>query len=107
MATGAVNATVTGTVYADNKLAVYQVDKVLVPLDMVLPKAKAPAPAKEVSPKSDKTKSSPPEESGDASKNADGGDAVPVDTASAVSVSFKAEIVMWVPLVLVVLGATV
>ncbi|XP_057451972.1 fasciclin-like arabinogalactan protein 12 [Lotus japonicus] len=57
MATGAVNATVTGTVYADNKLAVYQVDKVLVPLDMVLPKAKAPAPAKEVSPKSDRIRS--------------------------------------------------
>ncbi|WJX22487.1 hypothetical protein P8452_11788 [Trifolium repens] len=45
MTTGAVNATVTGTVYADNKLAIYQVDKVLVPLDLVLPPAKAPAPA--------------------------------------------------------------
>ncbi|GAU35461.1 hypothetical protein TSUD_384160 [Trifolium subterraneum] len=44
MTTGAVNATVTGTVYADNKLAIYQVDKVLVPLDLVLPPAKAPAP---------------------------------------------------------------
>jgi len=44
MTTGAVNATITGTVYTDNKLAVYQVDKVLVPLDLVLP-AKAPAPA--------------------------------------------------------------
>ncbi|PNX71820.1 fasciclin-like arabinogalactan protein [Trifolium pratense] len=45
MTTGAVNATVTGTVYADNKLGIYQVDKVLVPLDLVLPPAKAPAPA--------------------------------------------------------------
>jgi uncharacterized surface protein with fasciclin (FAS1) repeats len=44
MTTGAVNATVTGTVYADNKLAIYQVDKGLVPLDLVLPPAKAPAP---------------------------------------------------------------
>ncbi|CAK8530770.1 unnamed protein product [Lathyrus sativus] len=44
LTTGAVNATVTGTVYADNKLAIYQVDKVLVPLDLLLP-AKAPAPA--------------------------------------------------------------
>nr|AFK42841.1 unknown [Medicago truncatula] len=44
MTTGTVNATVTGTVYTDNKLAIYQVDKVLVPLDLVLP-AKAPAPA--------------------------------------------------------------
>ncbi|KAL5096943.1 hypothetical protein RYX36_001270 [Vicia faba] len=37
LTTGAVNATVTGTVYADNKLAIYQVDKVLVPLDLLLP----------------------------------------------------------------------
>ncbi|CAL5183638.1 unnamed protein product [Lathyrus oleraceus] len=44
LTTGAVNATVTGTIYADNKLAIYQVDKVLVPLDLLLP-AKAPAPA--------------------------------------------------------------
>ncbi|XP_058749292.1 fasciclin-like arabinogalactan protein 11 [Vicia villosa] len=44
LTTGAVNATVTGTVYADNKLAIYQVDKVLVPLDLLLP-AKAPAHA--------------------------------------------------------------
>ncbi|KAG5029535.1 hypothetical protein AAZX31_05G150800 [Glycine max] len=46
MATGAVNASVTGTVYSDNKLAIYQVDKVLLPLDLVLPsKAPAPSPA--------------------------------------------------------------
>ncbi|KAE9610403.1 hypothetical protein Lal_00006688 [Lupinus albus] len=42
IATGAVNATITGAVYTDSKLAIYQVDKVLLPLDLVLP-SKAPA----------------------------------------------------------------
>ncbi|XP_027340890.1 fasciclin-like arabinogalactan protein 11 [Abrus precatorius] len=106
MTTGAVYATVTGTVYADNKLAIYQVDKVLLPLDFVLPKAKAPSPspAKGVSPKSDKTKSSE-----DESKNDNGDDGVvPVDANSAGSMMGfnKVEIVMWVPL-LWVLGATI
>ncbi|KAJ1409190.1 FAS1 domain [Sesbania bispinosa] len=103
MTTGAVNATVTGTVYTDNKLAIYQVDKVLLPLDFVLPKAKAPAPspAKGVLPKSDKTKPSA-EESGHGSKNDNGDDVVPVETTSAGSKMS----VMWVLLV-VVLGATI
>lgn len=108
MTTGAVNATVTGTVYTDNKLAVYQVDKVLLPLDIVLPKVKAPAPspAKGVSPKSDKTKSSE-DGSGDGSKSNDDGDVVPVDASPASSVRFKVEI-MWVPLGLgLVLGAMI
>ncbi|XP_054779010.1 fasciclin-like arabinogalactan protein 12 [Prosopis cineraria] len=73
MTTGAVNATVTGTVYTDNKLAIYQVDKVLLPLDFVLPKAPAPSPAvaaKAESPKSDNTKSSSANESEDGDGNA-------------------------------------
>ncbi|WJX47306.1 hypothetical protein P8452_34015 [Trifolium repens] len=62
MATGAVNASVTGTVYTDSKLAIYQVDKVLLPLDLVLPaKAPALAPAPALAkglPKAGKTNSS-------------------------------------------------
>ncbi|KAF7823420.1 polygalacturonase-like [Senna tora] len=57
MTTGAVNASVTGTVYSDSKLAIYEADKVLLPLDFVLPKAKVPAAAKADWPKSDKNKS--------------------------------------------------
>ncbi|XP_028770123.1 fasciclin-like arabinogalactan protein 12 [Neltuma alba] len=99
MTTGAVNATVTGTVYTDNKLAVYQVDKVLLPLDFVLPKAPAPSPAvatKADSPKPDNTKSG-----GSANESEDGDDnannkANTVES-SAGSVSFHAEMV---PLVL-------
>ncbi|XP_015942814.1 fasciclin-like arabinogalactan protein 11 [Arachis duranensis] len=58
MTTGAVKASITGTVYTDSKLAIYQVDKVLLPLDVVLPaKAPAPAPAPGKA-KADKTKPS-------------------------------------------------
>ena len=46
ISTGLVNATLYGTVYADNQLAIYKVDKVLLPLGIFAPKkTKAPAPA--------------------------------------------------------------
>ncbi|KAK7257724.1 hypothetical protein RIF29_31905 [Crotalaria pallida] len=43
--TGIVNATLGGTVYSDHQLAVYQVDKVLLPRDFFVAKPPAPAPA--------------------------------------------------------------
>ena len=43
--TGVVNATVSNTVYTDGQLAVFQVDQVLLPLDIFGTVAKAPAPA--------------------------------------------------------------
>lgn len=43
--TGIVNATVANTIYTDNQLAVYQVDKVLLPLKFFVPPAPASAPA--------------------------------------------------------------
>ncbi|XP_028770125.1 fasciclin-like arabinogalactan protein 12 [Neltuma alba] len=99
MTTGAVNATVTGTVYTNNKLAIYQVDKVLLPLDFVLPKA-APAPspavaAKADSPKSDNTKSSSANENEDSDDNANKANTV---EASAGSVNVHAAMI---PLVIV------
>ncbi|XP_061342680.1 fasciclin-like arabinogalactan protein 11 [Gastrolobium bilobum] len=101
MTTGAVNATVTGTVYTDNKLAIYQVDKVLLPLDVVLPsKAPAPAPARRGTPKSDKTKSSSAVDGAGGDDGDSEDKALPVE-ASAGSVSFNVE-AMWVPLVLAV-----
>ncbi|EEF29776.1 fasciclin-like arabinogalactan protein 12 [Ricinus communis] len=45
LTTGLTNASVLGTVYSDNQLAIYQVDKVLLPLDVFTPKPPAPAPA--------------------------------------------------------------
>ncbi|KAA8518763.1 hypothetical protein F0562_016463 [Nyssa sinensis] len=51
--TGVVNATVTHTIYSDNQLAVYQVDKVLLTYDIFGPPtpAAAPAPLKPLKPK--------------------------------------------------------
>lgn len=57
MTTGIVNVTVGGTVYTDHQLAVYQVDKVLLPRDFFVAKPPAPAPAPEKT-KSSKKKSS-------------------------------------------------
>nr|AER92607.1 putative fasciclin-like AGP [Linum usitatissimum] len=45
ISTGIVNTTISGTVYADSRLAIYQVDKVLLPLDVFIPKPPTPAPA--------------------------------------------------------------
>ncbi|KAA8518761.1 hypothetical protein F0562_016465 [Nyssa sinensis] len=42
--TGIVNATVTHTIFSDNQVAVYQVDKVLLPYDIFGPPAPAAAP---------------------------------------------------------------
>ncbi|CAL5422394.1 fasciclin-like arabinogalactan protein 11 [Camellia sinensis] len=46
ISTGIVNTTVTGTVYSDNQLAVYQVDRVLLPLSFFVAISPAPAPSK-------------------------------------------------------------
>jgi uncharacterized surface protein with fasciclin (FAS1) repeats len=96
MTTGAVNATVTGTVYADNKLAIYQVDKVLVPLDLVLPPAKAPAPT----PVSKGDSSKPDDRSKSSSTSKDDDDEnknLPAEASSgAVSSNMKG---MWLALV--------
>ena len=77
----------------------------LLPLEFVLPKAKAPSPAKGVSAEGDKTKSSA-DESGDGEKSDNDDGAVPVDTSSAGYLRFKVEMIGWVPLVLV-LGAMI
>ncbi|KAK4255062.1 hypothetical protein QN277_008112 [Acacia crassicarpa] len=74
MTTGVVNTTVGGTVYTDSQLAVYQVDKVLLPRDFFEAKTPAPAPA----PASAKTKAS--------KKKAAEGPASPADDSAAMSV---------------------
>ncbi|PON80392.1 FAS1 domain containing protein [Trema orientale] len=45
ISTGLVNTSISGTVYADSQLAIYKVDRVLLPLGIFAPKPKAPAPA--------------------------------------------------------------
>ncbi|WCJ41044.1 FASCICLIN-like arabinogalactan-protein 12 [Euphorbia peplus] len=70
ISTGLTNTSVSGTVYTDGQLAVYQVDKVLLPLDIFTPKPPAPAPAPEVT----KKKKSKDADSPVASKDVSGGD---------------------------------
>ncbi|KAI4322245.1 hypothetical protein L6164_021956 [Bauhinia variegata] len=104
MTTGVVNASVTGTVYSDNKLAIYQVDKVLLPVDLVVPhKAPAPAPALAAAkgdlPKPDVGDDSAKAPAADQSGRADDKDkgksddgqagAVTVDASGALSLSFS------------------
>ncbi|CAL5352823.1 hypothetical protein CsSME_00040762 [Camellia sinensis var. sinensis] len=54
ISTGIVNTTVDNTIYTDNQLAVYQVDKVLLPLSIFGPHPPAPAPAPATTPKKKK-----------------------------------------------------
>ena len=58
ISTGVVNATLTGIVYTDKTLAIYHVDKVLIPLDFSKPRPPAPAPTLAKAPKADKDNSS-------------------------------------------------
>ncbi|KAK1320969.1 Fasciclin-like arabinogalactan protein 11 [Acorus calamus] len=68
--TGVVNATVSNTVYSDGQLAVYEVDKVLLPLDIFGPASSAaPAPAPSGGGKGSKPSSSA---SGDTSADGSG-----------------------------------
>ncbi|MED6134963.1 hypothetical protein PIB30_041935 [Stylosanthes scabra] len=100
MTTGAVNASVTGTVYTDGKLAIYQVDKVLLPLDVVLPaKAPAPAPGKA---KAEKTKASSSSSSSSSDDGSDAGEgkASPTEGSSSGYGESKG---MWMSYVLVLL----
>ncbi|XP_061342751.1 fasciclin-like arabinogalactan protein 12 [Gastrolobium bilobum] len=58
ISTGVVSATLTGIVYSDKTLAIYHVDKVLIPLDFSKPRPPAPAPSLAKAPKADKDNSS-------------------------------------------------
>lgn len=57
LTTGVVNATVGGSVFSDHQLAIYQVDKVLLPRDFFVPKSPPPAPAPQKSKEASKKKS--------------------------------------------------
>lgn len=72
LTTGVVDTTVSNTIYTDSQLAVYQVDKVLLPLD-IFGKAASPAPAPSAKPEKRVSGSDAPSKStGDASVDASG-----------------------------------
>ncbi|CAN1249618.1 Fasciclin-like arabinogalactan protein 12 [Linum perenne] len=62
ISTGLTNTSLSGNVYSDNQLAVYKVDKVLLPMDVFAPKPPAPAPAPAALEKPKNKKSPPAEE---------------------------------------------
>lgn len=45
ISTGLVNTSISGTVYSDNLLAIYRIDRVLLPLGIFAPRPKPPAPS--------------------------------------------------------------
>ncbi|CAJ2660656.1 fasciclin-like arabinogalactan protein 11-like [Trifolium pratense] len=84
LTTGVVNATVGGSVYSDHQLAIYQVDKVLLPRDFFVPKSPPPAPAPE------KSKDGSKKKSADGPASAD-------DTDKSDAMSLKDKIgIMWI-----------
>ncbi|CAK7352646.1 unnamed protein product [Dovyalis caffra] len=69
ISSGLTNTSISGTVYTDSQLAIYQVDKVLFPLDIFTPKPPAPAPAPAV----ESSRKAPPDvESPSAAKDVSG-----------------------------------
>ncbi|OAY37989.1 fasciclin-like arabinogalactan protein 12 [Manihot esculenta] len=76
--TGVINTTISSTVYNDNQLAIYQIDQVLLPMEVFSPNlpppAPAPAPLLAVAPPPEKPKKAPIVES----------PAVPIDDVSGV-----------------------
>ncbi|CAJ1979321.1 unnamed protein product [Sphenostylis stenocarpa] len=91
MTTGIVNVTLGGTVYTDHQLAVYQVDKVLLPRDFFVAKPPAPAPA-------------PEKPKGSKKKSADS-TSTPADDAESAAISVKQQRVMWVAVTSLVVAA--
>ncbi|CAN1249619.1 Fasciclin-like arabinogalactan protein 11 [Linum perenne] len=70
--TGMTNTSVSGTVYTDGQLAVYQVDQVLLPVDLFTPKPPAPAPAPEKAKKKKKAEDAADSPAGVAKDSSDG-----------------------------------
>ncbi|EOY33047.1 FASCICLIN-like arabinogalactan-protein 11 [Theobroma cacao] len=79
--TGLTNTSVSGTIYTDGQLAVYQVDKVLQPLQIFDPRPPAPAPA--------------PAKSKKKAAVADSPDDTPADNSKAVSTLTMQNVVFW------------
>ncbi|KVH90799.1 fasciclin-like arabinogalactan protein 11 [Cynara cardunculus var. scolymus] len=70
--TGVVDATVANTIYTDGTLAVYQVDKVLLPMSLFGPQSPAPAPEPVKKKKSGSDDETPATDDGSASADASG-----------------------------------
>lgn len=85
VSSGLVNTSISGTVYTDNQLAIYQVDSVLKPIGVFQPRPPPPAPAPEKSKKKAKAISESPTDSAD-----DNSAAVALNGMSVVSIGAAA-----------------
>ncbi|CAN0905062.1 Fasciclin-like arabinogalactan protein 12 [Linum grandiflorum] len=103
ISTGLTNTTISGNVYSDNQLAVYKLDKVLLPMDVFAAKPLAPAPAPAAVEKPNKKKSPPAAEEQGSSPvvqvdtSGGGGSGIWAEKAtmsSTISIAFAAAILM-------------
>ncbi|KAL5581243.1 hypothetical protein UlMin_013685 [Ulmus minor] len=100
ISTGLVNTTISGTIYEDNKLAVYRVDKVLLPLGIFAPRPKplAPAPTPVLKPKNESSSSSSLESSDspvEATTNASNGFSLARNGMATIGVAMVATVFLW------------
>ncbi|KAF5470684.1 hypothetical protein F2P56_011181 [Juglans regia] len=90
ISTGLVNATLGGTIYSDNQLIMYRVDKVLLPLDIFVPKTKkAAAPAATLAKPNGTADAADSPSGGDAAGVGTDDDAAKVDHSGAVRLSWR------------------
>ncbi|XP_020212555.1 fasciclin-like arabinogalactan protein 11 [Cajanus cajan] len=97
--TGVVDTTVSNTIFSDNQLAVYQVDKVLLPMALFGSSAPTAAPAEAPAPtKPEKNVRAADSPSGSSDTSVDASSAVSLNrkTVEGVTVTFVVSIIAWV-----------
>ncbi|KAF3455023.1 hypothetical protein FNV43_RR05471 [Rhamnella rubrinervis] len=101
ISTGLVNTTISGTVYTDNQLAIYKVDKVLLPLGIFAPRPKPPAPSPAPGLKKPKkevdssTSADSPVAAVDAKVDASGGNIVNKNGMESIRVAMVVALLLW------------
>lgn len=101
ISTGVDDATVANTIYTDGQLAVYQVDKVLLPLDLFGPPSPAPAPSSEKSKKKAKKPSAVadgPSTDDDSTDTSGAGHDMPIKIATFAPILAAALVGIWLNL---------
>ncbi|GMN24700.1 hypothetical protein TIFTF001_000667 [Ficus carica] len=101
ISTGLVNTSISGTVYADNQLAIYKVDRVLLPLGIFASRPKAPAPAPTLAKPNKEFSSSSSSSSSPSSSTALDGPAAVLEASNALSLA-KNSMVLGLAVVLAV-----
>ncbi|KAF3455022.1 hypothetical protein FNV43_RR05470 [Rhamnella rubrinervis] len=95
ISTGLVNTTISGTVYTDNQLAIYKVDRVLLPIGIFAPRPKPPAPAPKPGLKKPKKEEEEEANSPVAAVDASGGVTITRNGMTSFGVAVVAAVLMW------------